>query len=337
MRTLLDEIIEEAEPAFETLEIPGAGTANGGTDRRGYTRPASNPATRESAPPRDVLSEFEDQGLNDLEIVPPTDSRVRITDTKRIPYQWICSVIPTFQHPTTGDPIEMTTQPGSGVLIGPRHILTAAHVLFPTSGPLIHQAPLRVKVTPGHNDRSEPYGHYVSTVYKVRSEWRSGGRNTENPSWDFAVIEVPNTIQQRGLKCWGASGTNTHKYPIDKAWLKGKRVNVCGYPRDKTLYTQWIAHDLLDDPQPKRNGNFVANLFTYKADTCLGQSGAPVWYWDGKSHRYLVGIHRSYCDFLDGCSQQSGTGCMPGSSRWSHNVGVLFTKEVETQINTWLT
>ena len=327
MRILLDEIIEGAAPAFETMATPGAGTGGSAAARRDYAR---------SAPPYDVFSEFEDQGLSDLEIVPPTDSRTQITNIKRIPYQWICSIIPTFRHPTTGDPIEMTTQPGSGFLIGPRHILTAAHVLFPPSGPLIHQVPMRVKVTPGHNDRSEPYGHYVSTVYKVRSEWRSGGRNTENPSYDFAVIEVSNAIQQRGLKCWGAAGTNTHRYPIDKTWLKGKRVNVCGYPRDKTLYTQWIAHDPLDDPQPKRNGNLVANLFTYKADTCLGQSGSPVWYWDG-SQRYLVGIHRSYCDFLDGCSQESGTGGLPGSSRWSHNVGVLFTKEVEAQVNAWLT
>ena len=68
-------------------------------------------------------------------------------------------------------------------------------------------------------------------------------------------------------------------------------MNVCGYPRDKTLYTQWIAHDPLDDPQPKRNGNLVANLFTYKADTCLGQSGSP----DG------IGMEASA---TDRCSQE---------------------------------
>ena len=295
MRAMLDEIVGEADFATKT---PGVGTASRGAAQRGHTRRTSNPERPDIVPPYAAFSEFEDQGLNDLEIVPPTDSRTRITDTKRIPYQWICSIIPTFRHPTTGDPIEMTTQPGSGLLIGPRHILTAAHVLFPPSGPLIHQSPIRVKVTPGHNDRSEPYGHYVSTVYNVRSEWRSEGRNTENPSYDFAVIEVSNTIQQGRLKCWGASGTNTYKYPIDKAWLRGQRVNVCGYPRDKTLYTQWIAHDPLDDPEPKRNGNLVANLFTYKADTCLGQSGAPVWWWNGQSKRYLVGIHRSLLRLL---------------------------------------
>lgn len=280
--------------------------------------------------------EFEDQEVNDLEIVPPTDSRTRITSITRIPFQWICTIIPTFRHPTTGNPIEMTTQPGSGFLIGPRHILTAAHILFPFDGPLVHQSPIRVKVTPGHNDNSKPYGNYESTTYQVRSEWRSGGRNTHNPSYDFAVITLPSTIDRKGLKYWGASGTNTERYPISKAWLKGKVVNVCGYPRDKRLYTQWIAYDTVDDLEPKRGGRPVANLFTYQADTCLGQSGSPVWWWDGGSKRYLIGIHTGFCDFLDGCTNEGGTGCMSGSPRWSHNRGVLYTQEVQTQIQAWL-
>jgi V8-like Glu-specific endopeptidase len=283
------------------------------------------------------FGKFADQEQTDQEIVPPNDSRVRITNTTAIPYRWICTIIPTFRHPNTGKAIEMNDQPGSGVLIGPRHVLTAAHVLFPYNGPLAHQSPIRVKVTPGHNNRSKPYGQYESTVYYVRSEWRSGGRNTHNPRYDFAVIKLPSAIEQKEVKHWGATGTNTERFPISKAWLKGKVVNVCGYPRDKTRYTQWIAHDPLDNPEPTANGRAIANLFTYKADTCLGQSGAPVWWWDGESKRYLVGIHTNYCDFLDGCSKQSGAGCMPGSSRWSHNVGVLLTHEVNNQIKAWLT
>lgn len=272
----------------------------------------------------------------DREIVPPSDTRARITNTKRIPYQWICSIIPTFKHPTTGKPIEMATQPGTGFLIGPRHVATAAHVLFPTDGPLINQSPISVKVAPGHNGSERPYGEYVSSTYRVRNEWRSGGKNTADPSWDFAVIILPSTIDRKKLKCWGEAGTNTFRFPISKDWLKGKVVNVCGYPQDKTRYTQWIAHDVLDDPAPTRSGTAVRNLFKYKADTCRGQSGAPVWYWDGKAKRYLVGIHTGACDFLDGCTRQTGPGCVAGSARWSHNRGVLFNHDVQAQINTWL-
>jgi V8-like Glu-specific endopeptidase len=280
--------------------------------------------------------ELDLESLDELEIVPPTDSRTRVADTKKIPFRLICSVIPTFRHPTTGAELEMKTQPGSGFLIGPRHVLTAAHVLFPTDGPLAHQSPVRVKVTPGHDSNSRPYGDYVSTEYFVRSEWRSGGRNTDNMSFDFAIIKLPTSILAKGLKCWGEASTNTERYPLAKAWLKGKVVNVSGYPRDKSLYTQWIAYDQLDVPEATRNGSAVPNVFLYKADTCLGQSGSPVWWYDGKSKRYLVGIHTGYGEGLDGCTKQSGAGCMPGSSRWSHNRGVLFTHEVQQQVQAWL-
>lgn len=289
-----------------------------------------------TVPPRARSEEYEEKELNDFEIIPPTDSRTRITKTTRIPFQWICTVIPTFRHPTTGKPIEMTDQPGSGFVIGPSHILTAAHVLFPTAGPLKDQSPIRVKVTPGHNDSSEPHGHYVSTTYLVRSEWRSGAKNTHNPSYDFAIIKVSGEMTRTGLKCWGEAGTNTYRYPISKDWLKGKVVNVAGYPRDRKLYTQWSAYDALDNPEPTRGGAKIANLFTHKVDTCIGSSGSPVWWWDGKSKRYLVGIHTGACDFLDGCTPVSGTPCVPGSSRWSHNVGVLLTPAVDAQIKAWL-
>ncbi len=280
--------------------------------------------------------EFENDLLQDFEIVPPSDSRKRITKTKSIPFRWICTIIPTFRHPNTGKPIEMKKQPGTGFLIGPRHFLTAAHVLFPTSGPLKDQRPIRVKVTPGHNGSAKPFGEYVSTVFHVRKEWRNRGKNRFNASYDFAVITVSSSIEKKGLKYWGASNTNTFKFPISKKWLKNKVVNVSGYPRDKKLFTQWLAYNTLDNPQPTQNGRKARNLFTHKADTCQGQSGAPVWWWNGKGKRYLVGIHTGFCDFLDGCSPKSGQGCVSGSSPWSHNRGILFNHEVQNQINDWL-
>jgi V8-like Glu-specific endopeptidase len=270
------------------------------------------------------------------EIVPPDDTRTKITDVKKYPFRWICTIVPTFKHPTTGKDIEMATQAGSGFLIGPNHVLTAAHVLFPTDGPLKNQAPVRVKVTPGHDGRKTHFGRWVSTTYKVRAEWRTGGKNTFNASWDIAMIVLPEGIRRKKVGHWGQPGTNTLRFPLPNDWLKNRIVNVGGYPRDKPQYTQWIAHDGLDDPAPTRAGTAVANVFKYKADTCLGQSGAPVWYWDGKLKRYLVGVHTGSCDFLDGCTRQTGAPCMPGGSRWSHNRGVLLTKDVDAQIKAWL-
>jgi V8-like Glu-specific endopeptidase len=336
MATLLDEILTDQEVEYgeydDELALDDEFEAPGRVGRR------RRRAGLGIVPPRARAEEYEEEELSDLEIIPPTDSRKRITDTKRIPFRWICTIIPTFRHPNTGKPIEMTDQPGSGVVIGPMHILTAAHVLFPTDPPLQDQSPIQVKVTPGHDDTSEPYGHYVSSTYRVRSEWRSGGKNTHNPSYDFAIIKISTDLRKKGVKCWGEAGTDTYRYPIGKSWLKGKVVNVGGSPRDRKLYTQWLAYDKLDDPEPTRNGTKVKNVFTHKVDTCTGQSGAPVWYWDGKSKRYLVGIHTGSCPsgFLDGCTAVSGAGCVSGSSRGSHNRGVLLTPEVDAQIKAWL-
>lgn len=332
MTTLLDEILndQDAEYAEELAfndEVGGRG--------RSVARERSRPGM---TPPRAPAEAFEqEEEMTDLEIIGTSDSRKQMTTTTGIPYRWICTIIPTFRHPTTGKEWEATDQPGSGFVIGPTHIATAAHVLFPFDGPFKDQSPIRVRVTPGHNDRSEPYGHYVSTTYRVRSEWRNAGKNTHNPSYDFAVIKVSSELRNKGVKCWGEAGTNTFRFPIDKTWLKDKVVNVCGYPRDKKLYTQWIAYDKLNNPEPTRNGTKIKNLFTHSVDTCTGQSGAPVWYWDGKDKRYLVGIHTGACDFLDGCSAIAGAGCVSGNSRWSHNRGVLYTTEVEQQIKAWLT
>lgn len=315
------------------MEPPPSGRGAGGQGRVSGARRSEMAL---ETPLYEVFDEFEAEATTDFEIVPTSDSRTQIADTRKIPFQWIATIIPTFRHPTTGAEIEMKDQPGSGFLIGPRHILTAAHVLFPPDGPLAHQSPIRVKVTPGHNSTSRPYGEYVSTEYFVRSEWRSSGKNTFDPRYDFAVIRLPSTILKKGLKCWGEAGTNTARYPLSKTWLKGKIVNVCGYPRDKALYTQWIGYDALANPDATQNGTALANVFTHKADTCLGQSGSPVWWYDGKSKRYLVGIHTGHCEGLDGCTRESGAGCLPGSSRWSHNRGVLFSHEVQQQIQAWL-
>lgn len=334
MATLLDEILIDQDEEYREYGDELAPDDQFGPLRRPGYRGGAGPGT---VPPRARAEEFEEQELSDLEIIAPSDTRKRITKTRAIPFRWICTIIPTFRHPTSGKPIELSHQPGSGFLIGPNHLLTAAHVLFPADGQLKDQRPVQVRVTPGHDDRSRPYGQFVSSSYLVRSEWRSGGRNTHNPSYDFAVIRLPSDLRKRGIKCWGEAGTNTYRFPISKNWLKGKVVNIAGYPRDKKLYTQWLAYDKLDNSEPTRNGTKVKNVFTHKVDTCTGQSGAPVWYWDGKDKRYLVGIHTGGCDFLDGCTAVAGAGCVSGSSRWSRNVGVLYTHEVQRQINAWLT
>src|SRR5690606_487121 len=54
-----------------------------------------------------------------------TDDRVQVKTTTEVPFRWICSLDLFFDDPD--DSTKTLKFSGSGTLIGPRHVLTAAH------------------------------------------------------------------------------------------------------------------------------------------------------------------------------------------------------------------
>jgi V8-like Glu-specific endopeptidase len=270
----------------------------------------------------------------ELEIIGTQDQRTQVKDTTKIPYRWICSLKVYFRDPDDpGRVIEFDK--GSGLLIGPSHVLTAAHVIYGevtgSRGTARAQQALRIKVYPGRSGTGTmPFGGAESESFAYPAKFTA---NLDR-RWDYGLIKLKSSIGlqtfkslgNRPLGYWGSDAL-TKIAALDPAYLRGKVVNVAGYPDGKS-HTQWIAYDLVDKVPPTVSGTAIPELITYLVDTSDGQSGAPVWrFIKASGVRYLVAVH------LGGC-HPSLDGCMVQGKR-SSNLGLLLTKQVIAQINYW--
>lgn len=217
-----------------------------------------------------------------LTVIGEEDREYR-TDTHEPPLSLICSIEAVDE--TRGIPWG-----GTGFLVAPRIVVTAAHNLVqdhPLQGPL---AATRVRVRPGRRVGEDPFGAHEVTP----ADW------TLHPLWrdqpvaghDMAVIRLP--APGPGVPGWLGVAALTD------AALADRMVNVAGYPlrvgaageenrippEETFMRLYWHADRVLAlDPD---------QIF-YDADTSGGQSGAPVILMpladDPFSGPTVVGIH----------------------------------------------
>lgn len=275
-------------------------------------------------------AEFEEEVIGN-------DTRQQV-DTTRAPFRWICSLKVRFRDPDTFDAVDFDA--GTGLLVGPRHVLTAAHNVFAeitgSKGTKDKRKALLVWAYPGRNgDNDFPFGkaESESIAYLPKFEGNLDVR------WDYALIKLKTAIGDQTFKSlgnqalgyWGSAtrAVGTLIQPLSQAFLTGKIVNVSGYPKSQN-HTQWVAFDSVRDVPPTIKGQRVNELITYLTDTSEGQSGAPVWvFFPSTGKRYLVAVHGGRChDALDGCKPSR-------SARPTSNMGVVMTKDVVDQINAW--
>lgn len=248
------------------------------------------------------------------EVIPP-DERQLVRDTLAVPFRWVCSLDLTFDKPYPKG-WRSGFGRGTGLLIGPRQVLTAAHNIYPDGS----TSPASVHAAPARNGRVDPLGRVEAVAYSVPA--RTFGRHGIDRQNDFGVVTLERDIASqrhralgdRPLGHWGwgsaSLGHGTVVQALGRNFLRGKQVVVCGYPGDRCgteplqlppacepdweqpdcperdhATTQWIHNGTLSwryDRDP---------LFLHTADTARGQSGSPVWLKTVKDRRYLVGIH----------------------------------------------
>jgi glutamyl endopeptidase len=229
---------------------------------------------------------------NGIESVIGLDTRLRLYPSPTYPARAIALITFTGGYCT-------------GWFIGSRAIATAGHCVH-TGGPGGAWR-TNVRVYPGYNAGSAPYGSFAATTLFSVTGWT----NSSLEEYDYGAVRVGtnigNTVGWFGF--WWQSTS-----------LTGLPEAVTGYPGDKSpLKSLWTAHDEIRSTTTRQ-------VF-YKNDTAGGQSGSPVW------HDRPPGS--SFCSNGPCVNAIHAYGLHGASPHSNHNHGTRITQTVFNNLIAW--
>jgi V8-like Glu-specific endopeptidase len=290
-------------------------------------------------------------GTNDMDAV---------ANSLAIPYRWICRLEIDYEITPFGTAQRLTgAGRGTGTLISPCHVLTAAHNLAeydPVRKNTLRAT--RIRVTPAHDGSSSPP---VATVEADLSRSRrhrlwditrrydaTGGPDNagevETNRYDYALLTLRSAIGDSQVRAlggplgyWGTQGSGgaARFQRLEPAVLRSHAVFVAGYAVDDCVQAARTARanpDIRLGSQLTATGQitlimeggatqYVGRSMAHDVDTCAGQSGAPVAL-ELDGIYYLVGVH-------------TGGAALTSGGRTNH--AVRLTMEVSTQVSDWMT
>jgi V8-like Glu-specific endopeptidase len=201
------------------------------------------------------------------------DERVAVDNVEAAPWRTFCCLRINFSDDANRFGY------GTGLLIAPRLILTAAHNVYSLGGG--HWAKSIAAMVGMKNGQFAAKANVVEG--KVARGYRES-RGAESFQFDFGVA----VLDSDALFQWTGECVNVvDQAPMDNAELERSGVSVAGYPDE-------------DRPNIKLKsafGGIVAGLTTqanihYLMDTMPGQSGCPVFKWSAQTRSFsLAGVH----------------------------------------------
>ncbi|MEO5742224.1 MAG: metallophosphoesterase family protein, partial [Vicinamibacterales bacterium] len=217
--------------------------------------------------------------------------RQKVSDPTAIPFRWICQLIIT-RRDSNG---KTTMVVGSGVLISPRHVLTAAHWIKWAEkererGQWITYETTAVRVVPGRSDNDTPLGGaFAKLNMKTAAHWDP---KAPNPQHNYGLLELDTALGDAALPalggkklcywgsrdCPGATVRATSQGELSQ--LQGAGGATAGYANDRFNMQQYVSRGGITHVNPGATMRMAAHPW---------EGGSPVWINAGGEHQ-LVGL-----------------------------------------------
>lgn len=242
-----------AKPFLSRLaQVVLLSTCASGCLTQGGPPPLPPPPSLEGPPP--------DRMQMPLEIIGDKDDREPVPFTKKRPWSMQGHLVMTFNHNSI-----VRTRDGSGTMIGPRHVLTAAHNVHRKD----YGRAVSTTFYPGQNSDELPFDSAKVLTYKIAPRWLQ----TFDPTWDFAVLVLDSPI--------GKKTGHMSVAAMSDEKLTTQRLTLAGYPKERGS-TLWSHSGRLRGVSP--------DFLLYDLDTEEGQSGSCLFISSEDAYT-VVGIH----------------------------------------------
>ncbi len=238
--------------ATQTTNLPSSAVLSTPTSSPQTTIAAQGQPTENPAEHLEVTNE----GIID------SDDQFPVPDVSKTPYRQIVQLNALHE--------DGYRYVGSGAMIAPNLILTAAHNVYDRK---TGKWATYVKATPtpsrNGGDRL-PYGSYDAENYVIFDEYRTQSQELSEYQYDMAVIRLNQAVDSR-----------VGELRIAKTSTVGQHIQIPGYPLESpqkfgVMYTMFGDIESIDN-----------KLLRYQIDTEGGQSGSPVLNEQGE----IIGVH----------------------------------------------